>query len=296
MPFLYITASRARFGQVLDQPARVVERPVRVVRREQQDLLALHPLQRAGQLGLVLGVVQRLGGELDVVLDVLRRLALDVHPRLARFVDRVHPPHQRQDPAECVLDEDDPQRRETVEDAVEDQAHHLVGGQQRVGDHEVVVVAGESHRRGRQLVELAARQVAAHRHVVLGGGGPDRVVFRVAPWRPRLGLDQNLRHVGVPGPLLDLARRLLRAPRWRRRSIRATARASCCGCRASDWPASRSRRPPSRAAPRACAPGRRRVPGSPMSEPASMISWRNAMSGSLPGNSPSGGKVSVRIA
>lgn len=27
-----------------------------------------------------------------------------------------------------------------------------------------------------------------------------------------------------------------------------------------------------------------------------MISWRKAMSGSLPGNSPSGGKVSVRIA
>ncbi len=33
-----------------------------------------------------------------------------------------------------------------------------------------------------------------------------------------------------------------------------------------------------------------------MSEPASMISWRNAMSGSLHGNSPLGGKVSTRIA
>ncbi len=33
-----------------------------------------------------------------------------------------------------------------------------------------------------------------------------------------------------------------------------------------------------------------------MSEPASMISWRNAISGSLPANSPSGGKVSTRIA
>ena len=49
-----------------------------------------------------------------------------------------------------------------------------------------------------------------------------------------------------------------------------------------------------------CAPGRRAgyAPGSriAMSEPASMISCRNAMSGSLPGNSPSGGKVSTRIA
>ena len=40
---------------------------------------------------------------------------------------------------------------------------------------------------------------------MLGGRSPDRVVFRVAPGRPRLGLDQNLRHVGVPGPALDLA-------------------------------------------------------------------------------------------
>ena len=152
MPFWNMTALAGVLGEVLDQPARVVEGPVRVVRGEQQDLVALHPLQRAGQLGLVLGVVQRLGGEPDVVLDVLRRLALDVHPRLAGLVDGVHPPHQRQDPAEGVLDEHDLQRREAVEDAVEDQAHHLVRGQQRVGDHEVVVVAGEPDRRHRQLV------------------------------------------------------------------------------------------------------------------------------------------------
>src|ERR1700755_2445839 len=33
------------FGKVFDQPPRVVECPVRVVRREEQDLVALHPLQ-----------------------------------------------------------------------------------------------------------------------------------------------------------------------------------------------------------------------------------------------------------
>ncbi len=33
-----------------------------------------------------------------------------------------------------------------------------------------------------------------------------------------------------------------------------------------------------------------------MSEPASMISWRNAKSGSLQGNSPLAGKESTRIA
>src|SRR6201982_3879112 len=55
-------------GKVLDQPTWIVERPVRVVRGEQQDLVALHPFQGAGQLGLVFRVVQRLGGELDVLL------------------------------------------------------------------------------------------------------------------------------------------------------------------------------------------------------------------------------------
>src|ERR1700759_541060 len=70
-------------GQMLDHPARIVERPVRVVGREEQDLVALHPLHRAGQLRLVLGVVQRLRGELDVVLDGIGRLALDLHARLA---------------------------------------------------------------------------------------------------------------------------------------------------------------------------------------------------------------------
>src|SRR6516162_6930598 len=72
-----------RLGKVLDQPARIVERPVRVVRGVQQDLVALHPLHGAGQLGLVFRVVERLGGELDVLLDVVRRLALDLDPRLA---------------------------------------------------------------------------------------------------------------------------------------------------------------------------------------------------------------------
>src|ERR1700761_1890411 len=52
--------------------------------------------------------------------------------------------------------------------------------------------------------------MAAHRHVVLGRGGPDRVVFRVTPRRSWLRLDQDLRHVRVAGPLLDLADRLLR--------------------------------------------------------------------------------------
>ncbi len=196
-------------GQVLDQPARVVIGPVRVVRGEQQDLLAFHPLEGPQQFGLVLGVVQRLGGELDVLLDVLTGLALDVHPRLARGVDGVHPPHQRQDPVESVLDEHDAQGGVAVEDAVEDQAHHLVGGQQRVADHEVVVVAREADRRNRQRVEDTAAEMAADRDVVLGRRRPHRVVLRVAPGRFGLGLDQDLHHVGVVGPLLDLAGRAL---------------------------------------------------------------------------------------
>src|SRR5215510_1670069 len=52
---------------------------------------------------------------------------------------------------------------------------------------------------------MAASQMAADGDVVFGGRGPDRVVLRVAPGRPRLGVDEDLGHVGVPGPPLDLA-------------------------------------------------------------------------------------------
>src|ERR1700761_7828812 len=62
---------------VLGHPLRVVVGPVRVVGGEQQDLAAFHPLHGPGQLELVLGVVQRLGGEPGVGLDVFGRLALE---------------------------------------------------------------------------------------------------------------------------------------------------------------------------------------------------------------------------
>jgi hypothetical protein len=37
----------------------------------------------------------------------------------------VHPPHQRRQPAEAALDQHHPQLRELLEDALDDQAHHL---------------------------------------------------------------------------------------------------------------------------------------------------------------------------
>ena len=51
----------------------------------------------------------------------------------------------------------------------------------------------------------------------------------------------------------------------------------------------------------ACAASGSRAPAASgsriaMSAPASMISWRNIRSGSLPANSPSAGKVSTRMA
>ena len=155
-----------------------------------------------------------------------------------------------------------------------------------------MVVARETHRRGRQRLELAAGQVAAHRDVVFGGRRPHRVVHRVAPRRPRLGLDQDLRHVGVLGPLLDLADRALRLldghadraapalmpvvvavqPVIGQPLVRARAeRRVASGSRISPWVGSRIA----------------------MSEPASMMSCLKARSGSLPANSPSAGKVST---
>ena len=285
-----MTALAGVLGQVLDQPARVVEGPVRVVRGVQQDLVALHPLERAGQFGLVLGVVQRLGGELDVLLDVFRRLALDVHRGLARLVDGVHPPHQRQDPGERVLDEHDPQGGEPVEDAVEDQAHHLVRGQQRVGDHEVVVVAGQSDRRHRavrrsgrgdrwQLTGMSCLVAAAQIGSYFGSphDGRGSALIRTC------AMYGCSAHSSISR---GCALRLLDA---RRRSTRATARASCCGCPASGWPASGSRRTHIACWPRAARAGYAAGSRIAMSEPASMISCLNARSGSLPANSPSSG-------
>src|SRR5690349_11452562 len=68
-------------GEMLYQPAGIIERPVRVVTAVEQDLLAFHPLERPREFGLVLGVVQRLSGPLDVIFDVLAWFAFDVQPR-----------------------------------------------------------------------------------------------------------------------------------------------------------------------------------------------------------------------
>ena len=137
-------------------------------------------------------------------LTYSRGFALDVHPLLARGVDGVHPPHQRQDPGESVLDEDDAQGGESVEDAVEDQAHHLIGRQQRIGGHEVVVVARETRPAGSGVPRSGCGTDGSYGDVVFGGRRPHRVIHRIAPRRPTLGLDQDLRHVRVAGPLLDL--------------------------------------------------------------------------------------------
>src|SRR5262245_8659718 len=52
---------------------------------------------------------------------------------------------------------------------------------------------------------MAASQMAADGDVEFGCRRPDRVILRVAPGRPRLGVDEDLGHVGVPGPPFDLA-------------------------------------------------------------------------------------------
>ena len=79
--------------------------------------------------------------------------------------------------------------------------------------------------------------MAADGDVVLGGGRPDRVVLRVAPRRPRFGLDQRSAPCRGGRPTSRSRGPRRRGPRWPRRSSRASARASCSCCPASARPA-----------------------------------------------------------
>src|SRR6201995_4458170 len=88
----------------LEREARIVEIPMRIVRREQQPVDADPFDQRALMFGLV-RLVDRLGGEPEMLLDVFRRLALEMrHLAAEAFKVLIHPPRGRRGPAEAAFD------------------------------------------------------------------------------------------------------------------------------------------------------------------------------------------------
>ena len=108
----------------------VVEVPVRVVGGEQETIPAdqLHHVEEVPRLG---GLLDRLGGDPDVLADVLRRLALEVGDLAAHALEQpVEAPGQRRQPREAALDEHHLELREALEHALDDEArdHGLARG------------------------------------------------------------------------------------------------------------------------------------------------------------------------
>src|SRR5882724_1283709 len=87
----------------LEDVLRMVEVPVRIVGREHQPVPA-EPLDHLGEVLRVFRLLDRLGGEPDMLADVFRRRALDVR-RLAPhpLPMLVHPPAKRRRPGEAAF-------------------------------------------------------------------------------------------------------------------------------------------------------------------------------------------------
>src|SRR3954453_4030490 len=101
---------------------RIVEIPMRIVRREQQAVDA-DPFDQRTQMFCFVRLVDRLRREPEMLLHIFRRLSLEMrHLTAERFEVPVHPPGRRRNPAEAAFDEDDLQLREALRDAFENEA------------------------------------------------------------------------------------------------------------------------------------------------------------------------------
>src|SRR6201997_5267727 len=82
----------------------------------------------------LVGLVDRLRREPEMLAHIVRRLALEMRHLAAEAREMlVHAPHGGCDPAEAALDEDDPQFREALRDAFDDEARELRRHGVRVG-------------------------------------------------------------------------------------------------------------------------------------------------------------------
>ena len=196
-------------GEPPDRPVRRVVAPVRVVRGEHDVVAEIHHLEVLAVLAEV-DLLERLGGEPHVFADVVGRPAAHVRQiGLALLPDSVHARHHRHRPGEATLDEHHPQVGMPVEGAVEHQAHQMRYVQQRPRREEVVPVRGVADRiDGDQLERRLPHQVCRDRKPVSRSGFVHRIEMRAAERdAPGLRRHQDLGHVRVAGPPLDLSRR-----------------------------------------------------------------------------------------
>src|SRR5712691_4767871 len=116
--------------------------------------------------GLV-GFVDRLGREPELLTDIFGRAALQMRHLAAEAVEMaVHPPHRRRDPAETALDEDDLELRETLGDAFDHEARKLRRHGVRVRLM-LLAIIGRPAAAGRRVAAIAADMNAERQAQVL---------------------------------------------------------------------------------------------------------------------------------
>jgi hypothetical protein len=174
---------------------------VRVVGGEHDPVGHAGELERRDELLGVIGLLDRLRGEPEVLAEDRRRLAVEVGDVVAQRRPRgVHRPHQRTRPRDTRLDEDDLERGEVLEDALGDEA----GGQadHRVGVEDVGLQV--VRRPARPAVLLEAAGVGGERQAGLGGGGVHGPVMAAAQRGLGGAGQQDLDEARVAGVALDL--------------------------------------------------------------------------------------------
>src|SRR5882762_3376863 len=98
----------------LERKARIVKVPMRIIRREQQAVDA-DPFDQRAQVPCLVWLVDRLGGEPELLLHIFRRTPLQMRDLIAKTLEMlVHPPHRRRNPAEAAFDEDDLEPRKAL--------------------------------------------------------------------------------------------------------------------------------------------------------------------------------------
>src|SRR5882757_489704 len=185
-----------------EREARIVEIPVRVIRREQQAVDA-DPIDQRAQMLALIGLVDRLGREPEMLLHIFRRLALQMrHLAAERLEMPVHPPHRGRDPAEAAFDKHDLQFWETLGNTFE----HQAGEHRRHGMRVGLMLLGIIRRpaaAGRRMPAIAA-DVDAERQAQLLRALIDRPVAAPPPRLVGARADIDLHIAAGFGAALDL--------------------------------------------------------------------------------------------
>src|SRR6266849_442344 len=116
----------------LESKARIVEIPMRIIGREQQTIDA-DPIDQRSQVPCLVRLIDRLGGEPEVLAHIFGRTPLEVRDFVTEALEMlVHSPHGRGNPAEAAFDEHELEARETLGNALDHQACELGSHRMRI--------------------------------------------------------------------------------------------------------------------------------------------------------------------